>query len=254
MAQKLKTRAKAAKSNAREKSPSLDSPPQVSPKSAPLSLADQAYAAIKEHILTLYFQPGQFLNGNAICELVGLGRTPVHQALQRLHNEKLLEIVPRKGVIVQPDTVPQILDIIDARMVVEGELARRAAEHAVPADVVELKRIIERTDHEHGGGSIDAFVERDREFHTKIAAMSASPTLTEVLRTLHERSTRFWYLHLWQTLDRTKASKEHNAVISAIERRDGAGAAQAMRRHLEALRLRLEQMQANAPRRGFHRS
>ena len=218
------------------------------------SLADRAYGAIKEHILTLYFQPGQFLNEAAICEALGIGRTPVHQALQRLHTEKLLEIVPRKGVIIQPDTVPQILDILDARLLIEGELARRAAMRCMPVDVVELKKIVAGGDHDHGGGGIDDFVERDRGFHIKIASMSGSWTLSDLLRTLHERSTRFWYLHLWQTLDKTKAAREHHAVINAIERRDGPAAALAMRRHLEALRVRLEQMQANAPRRGLRRS
>ncbi|MGH8210073.1 MAG: GntR family transcriptional regulator [Steroidobacteraceae bacterium] len=215
------------------------------------SLTNKAYAEMKERILTLYFQPGQFLNEGAICELLGIGRTPVHQALQRLQAEGLLEIVPRKGVIVQPDTVSQILDIIEARMIVEGELARRAAERATPADVAELKRAIETHDHEHGGGTIDDFVERDRAFHVKIASMSGIAALGDILKTLHERSTRFWYLHLWQTLDHAKARKEHRAVIDAVSRRDGAAASQAMWQHLEALRERLDHIRTNGPQRAI---
>src|SRR5262249_7343635 len=64
------------------------------------SLAAKAYAEIKEKIITLYFLPGQYLNEGAISALLQVGRTPVHQALQRLALEGLVEIMPRKGVIV----------------------------------------------------------------------------------------------------------------------------------------------------------
>src|SRR5581483_3676924 len=77
------------------------------------SLADTAYAALKEKIVKLYFLPGQYLNEGALCELLGVGRTPVHQALQRLQLEGLVEVMPRKGVIVQPGSIPEILKILD---------------------------------------------------------------------------------------------------------------------------------------------
>src|ERR1700679_872511 len=83
-----------------------------------MSLTDQAYEAIKEKVITLYFLPGQYLNEAAICDLLDLGRTPFHQALQRLQLEGLIDVVPRKGVIIQPDSVSQILEFLDARMVV----------------------------------------------------------------------------------------------------------------------------------------
>src|SRR5258708_4143535 len=103
------------------------------------SLSDQAYDAIKEKVITLYFLPGQYLNEAAICKLLDLGRTPVHQALQRLQVEGLIAVVPRKGVIIQPDSISQILEFLDARMVVEGDLARLAATHASALDVKELQ-------------------------------------------------------------------------------------------------------------------
>src|SRR5260221_14777990 len=86
-----------------------------------LSLTDQAYEAMKEKVITLYFLPGQYLNEGAICKLLDLGRTPVPQALQRLQLEGLTAVVPRKGVIIQPDSISQILEFLDARLVVESE-------------------------------------------------------------------------------------------------------------------------------------
>jgi DNA-binding GntR family transcriptional regulator len=75
------------------------------------SLAEQVYEQLKEKIITLHFLPGQYLNEGALCAMLGVGRTPVHQALQRLELERLVEIMPRKGVIVQPDSIAEILKI-----------------------------------------------------------------------------------------------------------------------------------------------
>ncbi|MGU3495436.1 GntR family transcriptional regulator [Xanthobacteraceae bacterium A53D] len=214
-----------------------------------MSLTDQAYEAIKEKILTLYFLPGQYLNEAAIGEVLQMGRTPVHQALLRLNVEGLVEIVPRKGVVVQPDSIGQILEVLDARLVVETEIARQAAENGAPEDCAELIAILDRHSREHGGGAIDSFVECDRAFHNKISEMSKARILGDFAKTLHERSTRYWYLHLWQTLDETASDRQHRAIVSALKKRDGAAASEAMREHLQNLRTRVAHLQNTAPRR-----
>ena len=77
------------------------------------SLVGTAYEQIKESIITLHFLPGQYLNEGSICALLQVGRTPVHQALQRLELEGLVEIMPRKGVIVLPDSISEIIKILN---------------------------------------------------------------------------------------------------------------------------------------------
>jgi DNA-binding GntR family transcriptional regulator len=216
------------------------------------SLSKQAYDAIKERIVTLFFSPGQYLNEAAICDVLGLGRTPVHQALQRLQAEGLVEVVPRKGVIIQPDSVGQILDTIDARLVVEVELARRAAEACNESDAAELERALQIAKRKHGGGAIDAFVESDRALHGKIAQMAGNQVLEDFSRTLHERSTRFWYLHLWQTIDTAGSGDQHRTIVNAIKGRNGNAAAAAMRLHIASLREKLIHIQHAAPLHGFH--
>lgn len=219
-------------------------------KEETLSLSEQAYIAIKDRIITLFFAPGQYLNEASICEQLGLGRTPVHQALQRLQAEGLVDIVPRKGVIIQPDSMGQVLEILDARLVVEPEIAARAAENCRPEDVAEIRTLLDHhRDDPHGGGRIDSFVECDRAFHNKLSDMSQSRILGEFAKALHERSTRAWYLHLWQTLDTEASDRQHRAVLNAIEARDPQAAAAAMREHLAALRDKVAQLHQHAPKR-----
>lgn len=219
-------------------------------KKASLPLSEQAYIAIKDRIITLFFAPGQYLNEASICEQLDMGRTPVHQALQRLQAEGLVDVVPRKGVIIQPDSMGQVVEILDARLVVEPEIAARAATHGRPEDIEQARAILDHhRDDPHGGGRIDAFVECDRAFHTWISDMSQSRILGDFAKALHERSTRAWYLHLWQTLDTEASDRQHRAVLDAIEARDPLAAAAAMRDHLNGLRERVVLLQQHAPRR-----
>lgn len=219
-------------------------------KDGTLSLSEQAYIAIKDRIITLFFAPGQYLNEASICEQLGMGRTPVHQALQRLQAEGLVDIVPRKGVIIQPDSMGQVLDILDARLVVEPEIAARAAERRSLEDVAEIRALLDHhRDDPHGGGRIDAFVECDRAFHNKISDMAQSRILGEFAKALHERSTRAWYLHLWQTLDTEASDRQHRAVLDAIEAQNSLAASAAMREHLLVLRDRVAHLQQQAPKR-----
>lgn len=219
-------------------------------KKETLPLSEQAYIAIKDRIITLFFAPGQYLNEASICEQLGMGRTPVHQALQRLQAEGLVDVVPRKGVIIQPDSMGQVIEILDARLVVEPAIAARAAEHGRPEDVEEARAILDHhRDDPHGGGRIDAFVECDRAFHSRISDMSNSRILGDFAKALHERSIRAWYLHLWQTLDTEASDRQHRAVLAAIEAHDPAAAAAAMRDHLSGLRERVVLLQQHAPKR-----
>ena len=220
------------------------------PSDRSASLTLQAYHAIKEKVITLYFLPGQYLNEAAICDLLQLGRTPVHQALQRLQLEGLIDVVPRKGVIIQPDSIGQIAEFLDARLVVEPEIARMAADHAAAKDINELQAILDSGLARDDGGKINAFVETDHAFHKKISEMSGNRVLGDFTRSLHERCARAWYLHLWQTLDTAASDKQHRAILKAIRGRDGDAAARAMRAHLSNLRERVIKAQHHAPRAG----
>jgi DNA-binding GntR family transcriptional regulator len=211
------------------------------------SLAAQAYDQIKERILTLNFLPGQYLNEGAICALLGLGRTPVHQALHRLEAEGLVEIMPRKGVIVQPDSIGEIIKILESRATVEAELARNAAEHASAAEARELQALAQAID-PAAPAPIDVFIGADRAFHRRLAELSGNPVLSDFARKLHERSIRYWYLHLWQTMDVRATGRQHRAIADAVARRDGEAAADAMRAHIESLKGRLMQVQSRSAR------
>ena len=218
---------------------------QTLPKESakPNSLVAKAYEDIKEKIITLYFLPGQYLNEAAISSLLDVGRTPVHQALQRLELEGLVEIMPRKVVVVLPDSISEIIKILDSRAAVEAELAKAAATQISTEEGRELLALANATKQARNGPGIDDFIACDRAFHRKLAERSGNSVLSDFAQQLHERSIRYWYLHLWQTMDVQATTRQHAAIADAIARHDGERAAAAMREHIESLKGRLMQIQ-----------
>jgi DNA-binding transcriptional MocR family regulator len=103
--------------------------PHRTPRAAAESLRNKAYEAIKHRIITCAFKPGEYINELQLSSVHKIGRTPVHQALDRLMVEGLVQVIPRKGVIVKPVSLNEVLQIIEVRLINEPFLARLAAEH-----------------------------------------------------------------------------------------------------------------------------
>src|ERR1700757_1191412 len=99
------------------------------------SLLETAYEKIKQQITACEFRPGDYLNEAELSERLGIGRTPVHQAIDRLMMEGLVQVMPRKGIIVTPVSLEDVLQTIDVRLLNECHCARLAAERAGEVDI-----------------------------------------------------------------------------------------------------------------------
>ena len=205
------------------------------------SLADAAYQNIKRKIITLEYRPGQYLNEVQVCKSLGIGRTPVHQALHRLMVEGLVEIIPRKGLIVRPNSLNEVLALLEARWLIEPYCAGLAVSRADPQNVDILKGIMEKAEKAAHKGDTQTFMELDVLFHATLARVAGNAILEDTLKGLHDRATRIWYLHIWQKNDMLLTFKEHYAVFEGIARGDKEAAASAMQQHLTSLRRRILQ-------------
>lgn len=92
------------------------------------SLAEQAYRALLEKIVSLRLAPGEVLVEEALCDLTSLGRTPIHEALQRLAQQRLVVVIPRRGVMVSEINITDVREIFQVREPLEGVAASLAAE------------------------------------------------------------------------------------------------------------------------------
>lgn len=206
---------------------------------AGITLADQAYALLKGQIIEARYLPGQFLQEAQICADLGIGRTPVRQALQRLSHEGLLDVIHRKGVMVRSDTLTEILLALEARMLVEPYCAGRCAERASSIELDLLEKLHHQYAQVRQSGNRHMMMEIDRQLHILIGNVAGNKLLLELLRPIQERMSRLWFLPHWQIDDFGATADEHDALIDAIRMRQPEAASTAMRTHLESLKDRI---------------
>jgi DNA-binding GntR family transcriptional regulator len=208
---------------------------------AATSLSEQAYEAIKERILSLELRPGQFLNELGLCKMIRMGRMPVHQAVHRLMADGLLEVIPRKGIIIRPDSLNEILALLEARSAVEPNIAALAAERATPEQVKNMERLLKESARYVDQRFRPRFMAIDREFHQAVAEAAGNRILVDAQRPLHERSARIWnVMGMLRRPDGLRLTQEeHEAVFDAIRRGDRDAARRAMQAHLASLRRRI---------------
>ena len=225
-------------SKSRERSPATGTA-----KSAPvkkgLPLAQQAYERIKASILSFELRPGLFINETKLCDMTGLGRMPVHQAIHRLQSEGLIEVIPRKGLVIRADSLQDIQMLIEARLAIEPNIVALAAQRIIPEQVTELRRLLKQSAALVDQSQRKAFGEIDRAFHGIVAHAAGNKILADTLRPLHERSDLMWHLRIMPADGLKVTQREHEAVLKAIADRDPQAAWKAMHAHLTSLQARI---------------
>ena len=206
------------------------------------SLREQAYERIKHCILTHAFQPGEYLNEAQVTEIVGIGRTPVHQAFDRLRLEGLVDVLPRKGIVVRSVSLSEVVQLIPVRIANERLCARLAATLASAADIDRLTGILEQAEVATEERATEKLVMLDRDFHAVLARASQNTILEDVLSKLHERGLRFWFLSLTAQEQRKAVQREHADIVEAIRARDPDAAEEAVRRHIESFHSSVTRM------------
>ena len=205
------------------------------------SLRDMAYAEIKRRIINLDFRPGDYVNEASVCATLGMTRTPVHQALQRLMLEGLVHVIPRKGVFVQPVTLNEVSDVIDVRFLNEPYCVERATEIATAADLQEMAHILDEAPPMIADRDVEGLMNLDRMFHRAIARAAGNVVLADLLSTLHDRSLRFWFISLSDPDHLLQVQKEHSRILDAMQHRDGPAAKAAMQEHIGSFRMTISE-------------
>jgi len=200
------------------------------------ALHSQAYEKIKHEIITLRFRPGEYLNEAQVSKLLRIGRTPVHQALNRLMLEGMVEVIPRKGVIVKAVSLNDVLEMIDVRIINEAYCARLAVARADESDIAELGRILDDSEKTVTTSDTVRQMMLDRDFHSTLARAAKNAVLAECIRMLHDRSLRFWFISLRDPAHHVAVKEQHRAILDAIRARDPDAAADAVRKHIESFR------------------
>lgn len=208
-------------------------------RDAALSLTERAYAEIRHRVITLGFRPGEFLNESLICAALGIGRTPVHEALHRLQVEGLVQIVPRKGVLIRTDSLNDVIALIETRMLVEPAGMALAAQRAQSHHLRTLQTLLKKSRRAIKDSDRAGYMALDSKFHNEIVRATDNSVLADVMRMLHQRASRIWHLQVWTDADLQVTQVEHEAIFEALKSGDAEAASAAARAHLTSLRRRI---------------
>jgi DNA-binding GntR family transcriptional regulator len=191
---------------------------------------------LQEMVLDLRLAPGAFANAQSLASDLGLGRMPVREALARLAKDRFITIVPRRGIIVTPLTLDDVLDMFEAREAIECGVAYIAATRATDDDLRTMRELIETVDRSRMMADTEQFLKDDHAVHTFLVHMIRNPQLQDAADQLLLHTLRFWRLY-WKNLPpKTEAMLSHAELLAALEDHDPAKAAQAMRNHLQTSR------------------
>jgi len=208
-------------------------------QSPPSALADRAYADLKHRILTCKLRPGHRLMEKELCAEMGISRTPLREALNRLGLEGLVSLVPYHGFEVAPITLQDIRDMCELRCIVESEGAALAAQRATPEEIAELVELAELPYTPGRRQTYDSYLRANSAFHLKLARCSHNARLEAAVISLLDQLQRALYLGLDVGLDAAAATAEHLAVVEAVRNRDPALAAAVMRKQVSAAEQRM---------------
>ena len=204
-----------------------DAGPAEPRRDAERSLTDRAYVALEEMLCTLRLEPGVVLSEGTLSETLGIGRTPVREALQRLAREGLVTVLPRRGVLVSEFNVKKQLRMLEVRRELERLMARSAASRATSEERARFETIA-REMHEsaHAGDDI-RFMRLDHEFNVLVSQATRNEFATEAISLMAGLSRRFWFMHYRQAGDLAVISRFHADIANAIAAADEAAAAAA---------------------------
>ncbi len=193
-------------------------------------LSDQAYRQVRDAIVALRLEPGAPLVDKALSEWLGIGLTPVRDALKRLTLERLAVSYPARGTYVSPIDIADASQLNEVRVQLEGLAASLAAERATPAQKQSLLELVTDLELEHDDRS--AHTELDGRVHRAIYTAARNHFLEATLNQYLNLALRIWNLGLKREPVQMEHVRTQREVVEAIVGGDAASAREAAERHL----------------------
>jgi DNA-binding GntR family transcriptional regulator len=204
------------------------------------SLTDRAYVLLEEMIATLQLAPGTPVSEAELSAQLGIGRTPVREAMQRLARERLLLVLPRRGCIVTPIRPEEEVMLIETRRAIETLVMERAARRASAAERKQFGEIAARMKTALRSHDFDAFARLDTEFNRLCIAACRNELAGSMMQVIAPLNRRFWFTHHGRTLSK-EGVEAHIEIALALSRGDAKAALAGTERLLRYVESRIGQ-------------
>jgi DNA-binding GntR family transcriptional regulator len=179
------------------------------------TLAVRAYTMLEEMILTLDLEPGSIVTEKELIRRTGFGRTPLREATLQLGREKLVDVIPRKGILISDINIGHYLSLLEVRRVLDRLIAEEAARRATAEQRDELRRIAAAMEREAARKHLVEFMRLDRAFDALVEAAARNGFAVNAVKPMHAHCRRFWYLYRHNG-DLPRAAGLHSRLMRAI--------------------------------------
>jgi len=198
-----------------------------------VSAARRVYLSLRQRIVEMTMLPGARIVERELAEELGISRTPVHEAVQRLAEEGLVEVIPRSGTFVARIPLEGLDEAMMVRNALESAIIEKAAARSTPDGVAVLRAILDQQAAAIAASDFRAFHRSDELFHATLAELSGYPGVWPIILQAKTQVDRYRQLTLPLQGRMDGVLDEHRAVVDAIAAGDPAKAVAAMRDHLD---------------------
>jgi DNA-binding GntR family transcriptional regulator len=195
-------------------------------------LSQTAYQAIKYKIISLELPPGSVVDESALRTELGLGRTPIREALQRLSIEKLVTIVPRRGTFVTQIGLTDLQRLSEARFLLETQAARLACQRGTETHWQRMEAVLDQLDIDAATDN-EAMIAADEACHHIMYDAADNEFLQDTLVALYALSLRLWYYAISHMGGMREAVLEHRRILDALRTGDEELAACLIEEHIQ---------------------
>lgn len=182
------------------------------------TLSERAYRAIEELVVTLQLPPGSKVSEKTLSTRLGIGRTPIREALKKLAAEGTVVVLPRAGVLISEIDIPDQFKLIEVRRELEKIIAGRAARLATPDERARFRSLVTIFNEAAEKNDERIFLPADREFNRLCAVVSRNKYALSAMAPLQAQTRRFWFLYFRQFGDLPLICRLHADVALAVSR------------------------------------
>ena len=207
------------------------------------SLSERAYDQIRRMIVRLELAPGATIREESLRVSLGLGRTPIREALQRLVRDQFVTVIARRGMYVSSIDVGDLALLYETRAILEPYAMRLACARGETDGWGEMAAVLQGAE---PGSSPDQLLAIDRRCRELVWAAADNRFLTDHLDMLYAHSDRLWHLYLGDVADLHDLIAEHRAILRALRKGNAERAAELIDKHMRRFH---EQIQSAVRRR-----
>jgi DNA-binding GntR family transcriptional regulator len=198
-----------------------------------------AYEKLKSLLREDRIEKNCIIPTSEIADKIGIGRTPVLEALKKLESERYVNIIPQKGVMVREMTIQEMREINDARIALEGFIMVKVAPVFSSEDTMVVRKMLDEQSAAEMEGNPKRFIKSDEAFHMFLCGKSGNSLLLDLMQSMRERSFAVG-LYLLMKPDRMESTiEEHRSIADALEAHDAELARERMIDHIESGKRRL---------------